>query len=123
MSSTMTDSLKVYDILTGAHLPDAQARAITQAIRDSDAAVAWDVRSLLDERLKHLATKVDLADLRAVTKADLADLRAVTKADIADLKIELKEDIANVKSELMRWMFVFWVGQMAATIAVVKLWK
>jgi hypothetical protein len=105
MSSTMTDSLKVYDILTGAHIPDAQARAITQAIRDSDAAVALDVRSILDERLQHLATKVDL------------------KTDLADLKIELKEDIANMKSELMRWMFVFWVGQMAATIVVVKLWK
>jgi hypothetical protein len=123
MSSTMTDSLKVYDILTGAHIPDHQARAITQAIRESDAALALDVRAILDDRLQHVATKVDLADLGAATKIDIADLKAAGKSDLADLRIELKEDIADMKSELTRWMFLFWVGQLAATITVVKLWK
>jgi hypothetical protein len=86
----MTDSLKVYDILKEAHIPDGQARAITQAIRDSQTAIALDVRSVLDDRLQHVAAKTDLADLKA---------------------------------ELTRWMFTFWVGQTAATIAIVKLWR
>jgi hypothetical protein len=86
----MTDSLKVYDILKEAHIPDGQARAITQAIRESDTVVALDVRSVLDERLQHLASKTDMAELKA---------------------------------ELMRWMFTFWVGQLAATVAIVKLWR
>jgi len=117
----MTDSLKVYDILTGAHIPDHQARAITQAIRDSDAAMVLDVRTMLDERLQHLATKADLAEFSA--KVDLLDLKAATKTDLADLRAEFKADIAQTNSELTRWMFVFWVGQMAATVAIVKLWK
>lgn len=97
MHSTMGDSLKVYDILTAAQIPDPQARAITQAIRESDSATALDVRSVLDERLAHFATKADLADLKA----------------------ELFDKIGG----LTRWMFVFWVGQVAAMVAIVKLWK
>ena len=90
MPSTVTDSLKVYDILKGAQIPESQARAITDAIRESESAMALNVKTVLDERLQHLATKADLGD---------------------------------AKFELARWMFVFWVGQMAATITVVKLWK
>jgi hypothetical protein len=90
MSSTMTDSLKVYDILKEAQIPDLQARAITGAIREAESATAPNVKTVLDNRLEHFATKGDLA---------------------------------NVKSELTRWMFVFWAGQVAATITIVKLWK
>ncbi len=86
----MTDSLKVYDILKGSQIPDPQARAITQAIRESESTTALDVQTVLQEWAKHLATKADVAELKA---------------------------------ELMRWMFIFWVGQMAATIAIVKVWK
>jgi len=94
----MTDSLKVYDILKEAHIPDGQARAITQAIRESDAAVVLDIRTVLTERFDLLERRIDE---RFATKVDLAEL----------------------KSELMRWMFTFWVGQLAATVAIVKLWR
>ena len=48
----------------------------------------------------HLASKADLAELRAVSKADLAELRAVSKADLAELRVVLKDDIARVESDL-----------------------
>jgi hypothetical protein len=108
MNSPMTDSLKVYDILKEAQIPDAQARAITHAIRESDTIIALDVRSVLDERLKEVVTK-------DVLKADLAELRTELKTDIA----ELRADMADLKAELMRWMFIFWAGQMAAMIGIV----
>jgi hypothetical protein len=36
MNLAMVDSLKVYDILKGAQIPELQARAITQALRESE---------------------------------------------------------------------------------------
>lgn len=30
-----------------------------------------------------------------------------------------KEDLANVKSEIIKWMFIFWIGQIAVTLALV----
>lgn len=40
-----------------------------------------------------------------------------TKDDILQLKIELKEQ----KSEIIKWMFLFWIGQIAVTLAIVFL--
>jgi len=32
-----------------------------------------------------------------------------------------KEDLANTKSELIKWMFVFWIGQVIATFTFILL--
>ena len=34
------------------------------------------------------------------------------RADMSDMKHELKLEISNMKAELIKWCFVFWVGQM-----------
>jgi hypothetical protein len=51
-----------------------------------------------------------------------------TKDDLANVKDELKNNIANVKyilgkeiSDNIKWMFIFWVGQVAAMLAIVFL--
>lgn len=75
-----------------------------------------------------LATKVDIDQLRAATKQDIAELRAATKEDIASLRMVTKEDMTAVlvkisenKAETMRWMFIFWVGQVAATFGLLMM--
>jgi hypothetical protein len=53
------------------------------------------------------------------TRADLAALRAELKADIAAVKAELKPDIAAVKSDsrLLRWQIeVVWALQIATLV-------
>lgn len=32
-----------------------------------------------------------------------------------------KEDLANVKADIIKWMFIFWIGQIAVTIGLVLL--
>ena len=42
-----------------------------------------------------------------------------TKADIGELKIEmsnLEVKIADSKAEMIKWMFIFWIGQVAVTV-------
>jgi hypothetical protein len=61
---------------------------------------------MLEATIKTLATKDDLA--KAISNV---------KDDIASVKYDLSKDIsANTK-----WMFIFWVGQMGATLAVLVL--
>jgi len=31
-----------------------------------------------------------------------------------------KEDVANSRADLIKWMFIFWIGQLGATIAIFK---
>ena len=42
-----------------------------------------------------------------------------TKVDIAELKVEmsnLEVKIADSKAEMIKWMFIFWIGQVAVTV-------
>ena len=45
------------------------------------------------------------------------------KSDIADKTSVLatKEGLAETKSELIKWMFIFWIGQIAATVGFILL--
>ncbi|MBS1257157.1 MAG: hypothetical protein MAG551_00193 [Candidatus Scalindua arabica] len=38
-----------------------------------------------------------------------------TKEDIANLKVEL----TNIKSELIKWMFIFWLGQIGVLTGII----
>ena len=46
-----------------------------------------------------------------------------TKEDIANIRQEiayLRTEIANSKAEVIKWMFIFWLGQTTAFIAIAK---
>ena len=80
--------------------------------------------------------KRDIHELRVEFKQDIHDLRVELKREITDLRIELKHDTnelrvaltgnigkldASVSTALLnqtRWMFGMWVGQLAATAAI-----
>ena len=40
-----------------------------------------------------------------------------TKDDIADVRKEIGES----KADMIKWMFIFWIGQVGATLAIVLL--
>ena len=44
-----------------------------------------------------------------------------TKEDVANCKMEVIKDNGNSKAELMKWMFVFWAGQMIAIFSLILL--
>jgi hypothetical protein len=84
-----------------------------------------------------IEVKQDIHDLRVEVKQEINDLRIEVKQDINDLRVELKQDIHELRVELKgdigrldasvstallnqtRWMFGMWVGQLAATAAIV----
>ena len=105
------------------------------------------IKEELEDQTKILATKADIDNLRLATKTDIDDLRLATKTDIESLRLAAKTDIdslrqaskkdttdlkleienvrtelkvyvAETKAEIMRWMFIFWVGQVVATFGL-----
>lgn len=44
-----------------------------------------------------------------------------TKEDLLKLKSELEISIAQAKAETIKWMFIFWVGQVVATFGFILL--
>jgi len=90
------DTLKAYETLMAARMPDDQARAVVSIVHE-----------LQESRLVEVATKTDvaelradIAELRAELKEEIAELRAELKAEIAELRTELKEEIAELRAEL-----------------------
>ena len=67
----------------------------------------------VEATIKTLATKDDIANV----KEDIASLRMDMGDSIAKVKYDLSKDIANS----VKWMFVFWIGQFGATMAIILL--
>jgi hypothetical protein len=62
------------------------------------------------------------------TKDDVANLRKEMVVGFADARGEMTEGFANVRKEMgesradnIKWMFIFWIGQVGATLAIILL--
>jgi len=88
----MMSTVKILSILEAASIEPPKARAIAESLE-----VAF--REQEQDLTKTLMTKQDGADLRS----------------------ELRIEIAQSKTEVIKWMFLFWIGQMATTAALLKL--
>lgn len=69
-------------------------------------------RSLTKKR-EILATKEDIANL----EVKIEQIRLATKEDIANLEVKIE----RVKAELIRWMFIFWAGQIGVLVGILTL--
>ncbi|HEY8782874.1 MAG TPA: hypothetical protein VIM16_14715 [Mucilaginibacter sp.] len=71
----------------------------------------------VEATIKTLATKDDIANLRKEISNDLTKVRN----EIADVRYDLRKDIGESKADNIKWMFIFWIGQVGATLAIVFL--
>ncbi len=59
----------------------------------------------------------------AEAKTVLDYLEEKTEEKYAQKKdiLATKQDVSEAKTDIIKWMFIFWIGQVAATVALVKL--
>ena len=82
MTTAVFDTLKAFSKLEAAGMETSQAKAVVD-------------------------TMAEAFDDTVATKANLAELKAELKADIAALKAELKQEIAGLKSDFKMFKFLF----------------
>lgn len=58
-----------------------------------------------------------LGALRAELKQDIAEARAAARGDLAEARAAFKQDLADTRADLIKWMFLFWLGSVAASVA------
>ena len=85
------------------------------------------MKEALENSKSVLATKEDLFGLRSELKEDIASLRDELKGDIHALRVELKGDNASLdvkiektRADMIKWMFIFWISQLAAIFAMLR---
>jgi hypothetical protein len=59
------------------------------------------------------------ADLRELNDANFVRFDAKLEQRLAEVRSELRQDIAALRADLIKWMFVFWVGNFATTAGLV----
>jgi hypothetical protein len=73
---------------------------------------------------------VDTLKIYEILSADLPEAQAKTITKAINTAIEAdaerkketlatKEDLANVKAELIKWMFIFWLGQIGVLSGII----
>src|SRR5882757_4895337 len=55
------------------------------------------------------------------TRDDLNKEIAGVKEEISSVKIEFNKRIGELSADNIKWMFIFWIGQVAATLAIILL--
>jgi hypothetical protein len=59
--------------------------------------------------------------IRVINESDLSSRKDLaTKEDLARLETKLVEKIGDSKAETLKWMFIFWAGQLAAMFVMFK---
>ena len=64
--------------------------------------------------VEYISTKVDR---KLEEKKDVL----ANKEDVANLRAATKEDIANLRADIIKWMFFFWIGQLASLLAILQI--
>ena len=119
---SIIDTLEIYEDLKS-QFKEEEARALTKALEKS-------LEEYQKKQESFLSTKDDVARLQQTMKDDIVQLQENTKDSITKVRIELKEDInkvrndlANAKAEIIKWLFIFLIGQGATIISILKFIK
>lgn len=65
--------------------------------------------------------KTKLGDKEAKSLVEYVESRVEKKlAEKKDI-LATKEDLANLKADIIKWMFLFWIGQLASLIAILQI--
>ena len=101
-------------------LGDDGVDALVRLINQSQENQKQDLLEFLSEKFErrlaeeNAKLRAEIAELRSEFKSDIAELRTELKADGADLRTE----VASTRADLIRWMSIFWVGQIGVIFAM-----
>ena len=54
-------------------------------------------------------------------RQELADHRLGSRQELADLRLGIRQEMADTRVELLRWSFLFWIGQVAVVASLLAL--
>jgi hypothetical protein len=79
--------------------------------------------ALLSDRLGNDTTEAmfKYIDNKTERSVEASIKTLATKDDLAKVKYDLSKEIADVKADTIKWMFIFWIGQVGVTLGTIFL--
>lgn len=87
MASVTFDTLKFVETLREAGVPETQAKAISQAVRDA-------------HETAELVTNRDLREATTAIRTDMQAMRAEIQSDMQSLRAEVRSDVQSLRAEV-----------------------
>ncbi|WP_420266423.1 LA_3696 family protein [Candidatus Magnetominusculus dajiuhuensis] len=92
-------------------LGDEASEDFASLINDIDLGARKDAIAIAEERFERR-----LSEVSGTLRLEMEKLRVELRVEME----KLRADVSNIKAEIIKWMFLFWIGQTAAMIAVIK---
>lgn len=70
---------------------------------------------------KEAKTLVEYIETKLEKKFEEKKDILATKEDLANLRTDLMVEIERTRSDIIKWMFLFWIGQLASLIAILQI--
>ena len=104
----------------GDQATDALVDLLNQVLEDSRREAFAVVEEKFERRLSEelAVTNQHIIETKSALEQQIAELEARFDAKLAETKAELQVQIASVRADMIRWMFIFWVGQLAAMTGI-----
>lgn len=114
-----TVNLRLYDIFRkDLKLQEAGAKELVEVIHEV-------VKEEVADKHEHIEKMVlkDMQILKQHMDKEFGHMKEFMTQEFAhlDTKFATKTDLANTRVEIVRWMFLFWIGQIAATFGFILL--
>jgi hypothetical protein len=82
-----------------------------------------DLFNILKIKIGEIEEKalVEYIEIQVKDNLEEAMTAYATKADLKEEVHKLELKIEKVRSDIIKWMFIFWIGQVSVTIALIML--
>jgi IMP dehydrogenase/GMP reductase len=60
----------------------------------------------------------EMHDMKGELKSENHETRGSLRAEMQNIRGELRAEMQAIKAEIIKWMFIFWAGQLGAMIAL-----
>ncbi len=62
--------------------------------------------------------RVEMAEMKSELRNEMAEMKSELRGEMADMKSELNNKMGSMRADIIKWMFVFWVGQIGVMIGI-----
>ena len=109
-------------------LGEAAAVQLVEMLNRSEEESRANTIDLVEQRFRrHLAEEIggceqrlhrEIVDLGASLREEMAEMGSAIRGEMAEMKTSLRSEIHSSQLMTIRWMFAFWVGQMAVIAGI-----
>ncbi len=98
-------------------LGDDAADSLVTLLNQSSGSTRIDVIVLVEEKFERRLAE-EIAKLRVQVTDEIAKLRVELHNAIVVGDAALRVEMARMRADVIRWMFIFWLGQLATMIGI-----